>query len=326
MADVARRAQVSPTTVSFVVNDRPGSGIPDETRERVLAAVRELGYRPNRQARNLRLQRTRSLGFFVPDYMLDAHSYFAVAFLQPLLRAADRRGYQIVAFTGVGDVVARFADLVADHTVDGFILSDSTVDDPRARYLAGAGVPFGSFGRTAADLPQSWVDLDNRAAMATVVDHLVERGHERIAYAGRASDQYWWHERSEGFLDRMAHHGLRVPAGSVVKGDDEAIRSRLARLLARRDRPTAIVTGGDAIAVSSYRACGAAGLAVGRDVAVTGFDPMLWMLDPALTTLSFPVEEAADALVERCLRELEEGPVAEPGRYITAYLIHGDSA
>lgn len=67
-------------------------------------------------------------------------------------------------------------------------------------------------------------------------------------------------------------------------------------------------------------------LAVGRDVAVTGFDPMLWMIEPTLTTLSFPVEEAADTLVERCLREHEEDPVDEPGRYITAYLIPGDSA
>jgi DNA-binding LacI/PurR family transcriptional regulator len=327
MADVARMAGVSPTTVSFVINERPDCGIPDETRARVLAAVRDLGYHPNRQARNLRQRRTRSLGFFVADFMLDPYQHFVVAFFQPLLRAADRRGYQIVAFTGSSqDAVSKFADLVAGHVVDGFIFTDSGVDDPRARYLADAEVPFASFGRTAAQLPQSWVDLDNPAAMATVVDHLVEAGHERIAYLGRPSRRYWWQERVDGVRSRLTHHGLRLRPSWVVAGEDEQVEVGLRRLLQRRDRPTAVITGGDALAVPAYRACRAAGLTVGRDVAVTGFDPLLWMLDPPLTTLAFPIEEAAEALVDRCLRELDSGPLDEPGRYIPVHLVKGRSA
>ena len=326
MAEVARLAGVSPTTVSFVINDRPNSGIPEETRVRVFAAVRELGYRPNRQARNLRLQRTHSLGFYVPEYMLDSHRYFAVVLFQPLLRVADQRGYQIVAFTGGTDVIGRFSDLVDANVVDGFILTDSTIDDPRARYLAGAGVPFASLGRTAPGLPQSWVDIDNAAAIALMVDYLVERGHERIAYAGRSLDQYWWRERENGFRTRMAHHGLRVRKPWLLQGSEGELDASLLRLLAGKDRPSAVITAGDAIAVSAYRASKSAGLRVGQDIAITGFDAPLWMLDPILTNLSFPVDDLATALVDRCLRELDEGPTTSPGEVIPISVLPGESA
>jgi DNA-binding LacI/PurR family transcriptional regulator len=326
MAEVARLAGVSPTTVSFVINDRPNSGIPEETRVKVFTAVRELGYRPNRQARNLRLQRTHSLGFYVPEYMLDSHHYFAVVLFQPLLRAADQRGYQIVAFTGGSDVVGRFSDLVEANVVDGFILTDSTIDDPRARYLASAGVPFASLGRTAPELPQSWVDIDNVAAIGLMVDYLVERGHERIGYVGRSLEQYWWREREDGFHARMAHHGLRVRKPWVIHGPEAEVDTKLTRLLSAKNRPTALITGGDAIAVSAYRASKRAGLRVGEDIAITGFDTPLWMLDPVLTNLSFPVEELATALVERCLREFDEGPTDAPGEVIPTSLLPGESA
>ena len=326
MAEVARLAGVSPTTVSFVINDRPNSGIPDETRARVQAAVQELGYRPNRQARNLRMQRTHSLGFYVPEYMLDPHNFFTVVFLQSLLSAADRIGYQIVAFSGGPDVVGRFADLVEANVVDGFVLHDSAIDDPRARYLASAGVPFASLGRTAPDLPQCWVDIDNAASIGLMVDYLVERGHEQIAYAGRPHDHYWWREREEGFRARMAHHGLRVRAPWVIREPENRIEAKLTRMLSSKNRPSAVITAGDAIAVSAYRASTAAGLQIAKDVAITGFDSQLWMLDPVLTTLTFPVEELATALVARCLRELEEGTTGAPGEVLPTEIMPGASA
>jgi DNA-binding LacI/PurR family transcriptional regulator len=325
MADVARRAGVSPTTVSFVINDRPNSGIPGETRERVLTAVRDLGYRPNRQASNLRLQRTRALGYHVTEYQLEEQNVFALSFLQPLLRAADRRGHQIVAFTSKGDSVGRFADLVAGHVVDGFLLGDTGIDDPRARYLAEAGVPFAAFGRTAPDLPQSWVDIDNRVAMHQVVDHLVGRGHRRIAFATGAGDGYWLRERAEAVAQRLTDHRLTLPPDRVARGAPAQVQALLAGMLAGPDRPTAVITAGDTLAVQAYRAVRDAGLRVGADVAVTGFDPLLWMMDPALTTLTVPFGEVADALVARCLTELDRGPTGEPGAYVPTHFVVRDS-
>ncbi len=328
MADVARLAGVSPTTVSFVINERPGSGIPEETRLRVLAAVEDLGYQPNRQARNLRLQRTRQLGYHVSGKQLDVYQVFTVSFVQPLLREADRHGYQLLVFTSGDDATGRLRELVAAHGVDGFVINDSSIDDPRARYLAGVGMPFASFGRTEADLPQSWVDVDNAVGVASMVDYLVEKGHGDIAYIGARQPGYWFHERLEGFRTRMRHHGLSVPASWVVHETTEGVEAAVGRLLRGRRRPTAVVTAADWLAVEVIRAVRLAGLRVGQDVAVTGFDggPLQWLTDPPLTTVRLPFERAAAALVERCLREIDEGPTGEPGVYLPTDIIVGGSA
>lgn len=328
MADVARLAGVSPTTVSFVINERPGSGIPEETRLRVMAAVEDLGYQPNRQARNLRLQRTRQLGFHVSGEQLNVYQVFTVSFIQPLLREADRHGYQILVFTSGDDATDRLRELVAAHAVDGFILNDSSIDDPRARYLAGVHMPFASFGRTEADLPQSWVDVDNAAGVASMVDYLVEKGHGDIAYIGPLQPRYWFNERLEGFQSRMRHHGLSVPASWMVQETSAGVEAAVGRLLSGRRRPTAVVTAADWLAVETIRAVRLAGLRVGQDVAVTGFDggPLQWLTDPPLTTVRLPFEQAAAALVERCLREIEEGPNTAPGVFLPTEIVVGDSA
>ncbi|MDP4502578.1 LacI family DNA-binding transcriptional regulator [Nonomuraea turcica] len=328
MADVARLAGVSPTTVSFVINERPGSGIPEETRLRVLAAVEDLGYQPNRQARSLRLQRTRQLGFHVSGALLESNQVFAVSFVSPLLREAERRGYQILVFTSPGDVTDRLGELVAAHGVDGFVITDSSIDDPRARYLAGVGMPFASFGRTEADLPQSWVDVDNAAGVASMVDYLVSKGHEDIAYVGPRLPGYWFIERVEGFRARMRHHGLAVPGSWLVQEPEAKVEAAVGRLLRGRRRPTAVVTAADWLAVAAIRAVRSAGLRVGHDVAVTGFDggPLQWLTDPPLTTVRLPFEQAAAALVERCLLEIEEGPTGEPGIYLPTEILVGGSA
>jgi DNA-binding LacI/PurR family transcriptional regulator len=328
MADVARIAGVSPTTVSFVINERPDSGIPEETRQRVLDTVRDLGYQPNRQARNLRLRRTRQLGFHMPSDQLDLRNLFVVSLIQPLLREADRHGHQILLFSSGEDVIERLANLVAGHDVDGFLITDSSIEDPRARYLAGAGMPFASFGRTEAGLPQSWVDVDNIAGIESMVDYLVAKGHENIAYVGPRRARYWFSERLAGFQARLAHHGLSIPPDWTVRTEEGQVETDVLRLLHARHRPSAVVTATDIMAAEAIRAVRSAGLRVGADVAVTGFDGGLlqWLTDPALTTVRVPLERVATALIERCLREIEGGSSGEPGVYLPTEIVIGGSA
>lgn len=323
IGDVAARAGVSKTTVSFVMNDRPNTGILPETRQRVLTAVAELGYVPNRQARNLGMQRTGVLGYHVLSEELDPTQLSSLSLFQALLRAADARDYQVVAFAAdPGEAVGTIRRMVAANSVDGFVLHDVVEDDPRVAALAELGVPFAVWGRTREGLPQSWVELDQRTGFHDVVDHLVGRGHRRIGYVGSTRPGYWWAEREEAFRERMAHHGLAVDEADVAHGvvdRGDGLDDALVRVLDRPDRPTALVTAGDMLAVSVYRTAARLGLAVGHDLAVTGFDPLLWHLEPTLTTLTISFPELASLLVARCLRELD-GPTDEPGRYLAATL------
>jgi DNA-binding LacI/PurR family transcriptional regulator len=325
--DVARLAKVSRQTVSNVLNNR--TGYSEDTRNRVLRAIEELDYQPHRAARSLRSQRTMQLGYHMPGEQLAADNAFVLGFIQALVRGAADRGHHVLVFTEQGDELEVFRELVAIRGVDGFILSGSRIDDPRAAYLASASVPFAMFGRTAPHLPQSWVDIDGVAAVGAAVDYLVDRGHEAFAYLGYTAKNYWDLERLEGYRKGLADHGLRVADGSVVlERTLAAVHDQVVRLLGGRPRPTAIVTGSDVLAAVAVNAAQSLGLAVGRDVAVTGFDGgfVQQLTEPVLTSVRIPVEVIAAELIDRCLRELDEGPTGEPGLVVPTELALGGSA
>jgi DNA-binding LacI/PurR family transcriptional regulator len=325
--DVARMARVSRQTVSNVLNNR--TGYSEETRNRVLAAIEALDYQPHRAARSLRSQRTMQLGYHMPGEQLSAENAFVLGFIQALVRAAADNGHHVLVFTEQGDVLEVFRELVAIRGVDGFILSGSRGDDPRARYLYQAGVPFAVFGRTAPGLPQTWVDIDSVAAASSAVDYLVAKGHERFAYVGYGAKNSWDVERLEGFRKGLADNGIRVAERSVILGHTlEAVHGDVLRLLGRKHRPTAIVTGSDVLAAVAVNAAKSLGLRVGEDVAVTGFDGgfVQQMTEPVLTSVRIPVDRIAAELIACCLREIDEGTVQSTGVLVPTEIAFGGSA
>jgi DNA-binding LacI/PurR family transcriptional regulator len=212
--------------------------------------------------------------------------------------------------------------------VDAFIISESMVDDPRARLLAEHRVPFASFGRTAPDLPQAWVDIDNAAGMRQLVDYLVGAGHRRFAYLGAEGGEYWKRERLDGFVTGLAAHGIQVPDNCIAHGSDAEIRDHARRIARRRNRPTVIVTSSDAVAAVVLNVSHALGLRVGRDIAVTGFDggAIGLFTEPTLTSVRIPVERIARLLLDRCQQELVIGPSDHPGVLVSTEIVRGGSA
>lgn len=326
IGDVAERAGVSKTTVSFVMNDRPNTGILPETRQRVLDAIRDLGYVPSQMARGLGSRRTGMLGYHVLSEELDEAQLYSLSLFQALLGAADTRGYQIVAFTArrLEDAAARMRTMIAGHAVDGFILHDVMDPDPRLELLTQTGFPFAVWGRTRPDQPQAWVELDQHAAFHAVVDHLIGRGHQRIGFVGSTRRGLWWADREDAVRERLRAHRLRLDDRDVVRGVGDDLDTALDAVLARPDRPTALITAGDLLAVRAYRAAARAGLTIGTDLAITGFDPLLRWLEPPLTTLTLSFSDVAETLVRRCLREVD-GPTGLPGEWIVPGLRVGAS-
>jgi DNA-binding LacI/PurR family transcriptional regulator len=325
--DVARLAGVSRQTVSNVLNNR--AGYSEDTRARVVRAIEALDYQPSRAARSLRSQRTMQLGYHMPSEQLAPENAFVLGFIQALVRAAAGRGHHLLVFTEHDEGLEVFRELVAIRAVDGFVLSGSRVDDPRARFLAEAGVPFATFGRTAPDLPQCWVDVDSVAATAAAVGHLAGRGHQRFAFVGYDFANHWDLERLEGYRKALAEHGLRVAERSIIKAPTLAsVHGPVRRLLGQRQRPNAVVTGSDVMAAAVVGAAGALGLRPGGDLGVVGFDGgfVQQMTDPVLTSVRIPVEDIATRLVERCLLEIDAGPSGEPGVMVPTRLEPGGTA
>ncbi|MEV1119504.1 substrate-binding domain-containing protein [Actinosynnema sp. NPDC049800] len=328
IVDVAAAAGVSRQTVSNVLNGHD-SYYSQVTFERVTEAMRSLGYQPNRAAQTLRSRRTMQLGYHIFGEQLETMQGFTLHFLQALVKAAADVDHQVLVFTHRrDDPLGVFKDLVARRAVDAMILSESRVDDERARFLADSGMPFACFGRLAPDLPQRWVDVDNVAGVRPIVDLLVAEGHERLAYLGLAGDEYWKAERLEGFTAGVAGHGLRVPKASVYLGTDAGIRARARRLLTGKNPPSAIVTGSDSVGAVVVNVAHSLGLRVGSDVAVTGFDGGAVGLatEPTLTSARIPVERISRELVARCLRQVEGGPDDDAGLLVPTEVVRGGSA
>lgn len=325
VGDVARAAGVSAQTVSNVMNGR--GRFSEETRQRVREAADSLGYIPNRSARSLRLQRSRQLGIHMTSNDLDVRNPFNIALLRAMIEAGEEVDHQIVVFTHQRDTVPVARDF-AGRGMDGYVLFNSGPSDPRPHILAELGIPFALMGRTAPDLPQTWVDIDNRVAMARLVDYLVDKGHRSFAYVGYQDDAYWVIDRLEGTRDRLREHGLELRDNDVVIGTYDSVRPRVRRMLARRNRPSVIVHSSDSLAVVTHEAATHSGLRPGTDVAITGFDavPTQVELDPPLTSVRIPLPEAAAHVVRRVITEIENGQTDAPGILIDTEISLGGSA
>ena len=325
--DVARMARVSRQTVSNVLNNR--TGYSEETRSRVLRAIEALDYQPHRAARSLRSQRTMQLGYHMPGEQLAAENAFVLGFIQALVRGAAYRGHHVLVFTEQDDELEVFRELVAIRGVDGFILSGSRGEDPRARYLHQAGVPFAVFGRTAPGLPQTWVDIDSVAGAASAVDYLVGRGHESLAYVGYDPGKSWDVERLEGFRKGLADNGIRIAERSIILGRSlEGVHDDVLRLLGGKRPPSAIVTGSDVLAAVVVNAAKSLGLRVGQDVAVTGFDGgfVRHMTEPVLTSVRIPIDRIATELIACCLRMIDDGTAQSTGILVPTEIAVGGTA
>ena len=325
---MARAAAVSRQTVSNVLN---GSGrVGDAARARVLAAVEALGYHPHHGARSLRSRRTRQFAYVMPQVQLLPGNYIMQQFLQSLAAACARRSYSLVTVVPEGDPRDEMRRLIASRSVDAFLLSELQQDDARVKLLTEARMPFACFGRTGPALPQNWVDIDNRGAVAAAVGHVLARGFGRIAFVGYRTPNYWDTERVAGFRDGLAAGGVSADQADVLLVDDASARRKIRSLLSAGRpelRPDAIVTSSDRLAGVVYSVAAELRLRIGQDLAVTGFDgsAAAALMHPRLTTVAVPVDDIARQVVARALRQLDHGAGEEPGELVPATLRLGES-
>ena len=325
--DVAKLAGVSIATVSYVINDTVP--VSEATRKRVWAAIRELGYRPNATARNLKAGRSRLIGYSWAPIPPDQLNPVLDEFLHTLVQMASEADYHILPFPCSPDQVQveAYEELVYTGRVDGFIVSDTNFDDWRIAYFMDIGFPFVAFGRANEEWDFPYVDVDGAAGIRMATEHLLAQGHRRIGLIGWPEDSLTGNYRLQGYLEAMEGAGIPVDPDWVVRGEHSAQFGRAAAgqlldLPAER-RPTAIVALSDLMAIGAMAEVQARGLEVGRDVAITGFDdsPMARYLHPPLTSLRQPIREIGQKVVEMVLRlikgeELEECHVLLPPKLI----------
>ncbi|MBE2318835.1 LacI family DNA-binding transcriptional regulator [Solirubrobacter sp. CPCC 204708] len=312
IADVARRAGVSAAAVSFAVNDRPG--VSPETRERILAAARELGWRPSASARALTEARTRAIGLVLARdaAQLDVDAFF-VRFLSGIGRALSAADYALLLQLvpeGAAAALPAYERLAAAGRVDGFLLTDVEVDDPRFAVLEAAGVPVLLAGRPVGECPFAWVETRHEEGMAGPVAHLARLGHTRVCFFGGRADFEHVQVRRERWRNAVDDAGVEEGV-AVHAADDEMAEA--ARVLLTSE-PTAVVCGSDVLAVALVRAARERGLDVPGDLSVTGFDDSPLAALSGLTSVRVDYAEFGEAAAGALLAELgvAEAPAFEP--------------
>lgn len=325
--DVAKRAGVSTATVSYVLNNR--ESISQRTRERVLQAAAELGYRPSVIAQGLQAGRSRMLGYCWTPQLRWQYSPILDRFLQSMAEAATAHGFHVLTFPArsAADELAAYRDMVHTARVDGFALSSTDLDDARIRYLMGEHFPFVAFGRSNRDWEFPYVDVDGGDGMREAVEHLVSLGHRRIACLTWEETSLVGGCRMCGYTAGLARAGLPVDADLVMHVENDYAQARAAThsllALPRRRRPTAVVCVSDLLAMGAMNAASEAGLRVGVDLAVSGFDdaPMVQYLLPPLTSIRQPVAEVGERVIEMLVALLRGEPLAEPHVLLAPRLI-----
>ncbi len=308
--DVARLAGVSPSTVSRVIAG--SSRISPETQARVREAMRALNYYPNANARSLVRRKTHAIGVIIAR---PAEQAFANPFFPEVLRGIGselrRHGYDLVlSMTAAPDEEqGACMRLLKQRRVDGVILTSSRAHDELLTELAAEQYPFVLIGRAAPGQAVSWVNNDNVAVGEMAVEHLVGRGHRRIAMINGPADLTVSIDREQGFRQAVDRFKLDLPAGYVVEGDftkDGGYRA-MAELLSRPDPPTGVFCADDAMAVGALMALKERGLT--RRVAVIGVndDPLTALLDPPLSTVRIPVFDLGATAARLLLDSLTQG-------------------
>jgi len=319
--DVARRAKTSTATVSYVLNNSRPVGA--ETRARVLRAVEELGYRPSVIARGLQARKSRMIGYSWRPMPPDQFNPILEKFIHSMAEAAARHDYHVLTFPypQPQDEVEVYREMIESGRVDGFIVPNTNLNDRRIRYLLDVDFPFVAFGRANPDWDFPWVDVDGADGVHQAVTHLLELGHRRIACLAWPEGSLTGQHRLQGYLDGMADAGLTVDPAWIMRIEYnyhnayQAMQTWLA--LPPDRRPTAVVALSDLMAIGVMNAAAAAGLEVGRDLAVAGFDdaPITGYLRPPLTSLRQPITQVGE-LVVTMLIDLVHGRELDPAQIL----------
>ncbi|MBN1220221.1 MAG: LacI family DNA-binding transcriptional regulator [Anaerolineae bacterium] len=315
--DVAERAGVSRTTVSFVINKVEGVHITEETRQRVLVAAQALGYVPDATAQALASRRTRIIGLvFSRSYHHLTSDAFLLQIVDGLLDVVRQHGIRLLLDSVENrDREDAYLNLARAKRIDGIILSLPRSDDKDLRALAEEGFPVVLIGRLP-DVKICSVDVDNRVAARTAVEHLLSLGHTRIGCITNAPPSFTAPaERLRGYREALEQADIPFDQTWVRYGDygPESGFEAMTSLLQTPDLPSAVFVASDVVAYGAMAAIYEHHLRIPDDIAVVGFDdvPLSRFFFPPLTTVRLPAADlgrkAGQLLLDLILHQVEPG-------------------
>ena len=330
--DIAKKLNLSIGAVSRAMDGYPD--ISEETRSRVVQTAREMGYVPNRAARQLRRKNADAIGYVLPSITPRFADPFFTEFIAGLGDETARHPFDLtISIAPPGEEAEKrlYQSWVQGHKVDGFILTHLRLRDWRVEYLSQQGIPFSAVEKTLENYDFPHIEINREGGMIELIAHLAERGFRRIAYVGGPADLKIQAKQFDGYCQGLGAVNIPFDSRLVTIGDltnpgGYQATKRLF-LLSTPNPLDAISCINDETAFGVLHAAREAGLLVGRDLAVAGFDGVLLSgySEPPLTTLDIPVYDIACQLVKMLQYELTGQPNPERTLAIQPRLLIRDS-
>jgi DNA-binding LacI/PurR family transcriptional regulator len=317
--DVAREANVAPSTVSRVIANNPR--ISEQTKRRVKEVMEQLGYYPNLQARSLVAKSTQTIGVIMPN---SAYHAFRNPFFPEVLRGismhAHESKYGIYLSTGSTEeeIHEEVLSMVMGRRVDGILLLYSRVNDRTMNYLEEIGFPFAVVGRPSVNEERiTYVDNDNIFISKQVTNYLIEHGHTNIAYVGINPDFVVTIDRINGYKLALKEAGLTVNEAYLVNEElvNEQGIDAICSLMKLDAPPTALVTQDDLMAYEIISHLEKLNIRVPEDISIVGFNNLSLSehSKPPLTSVDIGTFQLGHLATE-CLIEKIEIPETLPKR------------
>jgi LacI family transcriptional regulator len=319
LKELSQMLGLSQTTISRALNGYPE--VNEETRQRVMKAAKETGYRPNRAAQRLATGKAGSIGLIMPispDHSSDMH--FA-EFQSGLAEASIVHDFHFVIMPSKAeDEEQAIRWLVASGSVDGYYLAYVREKDPRIAMAKSLSLPFIVHGRSfGLDLDYPFLDVDNEGAFYDATRFLLQLGHKRIALLNGQADLDFAHRRRLGTERALAEKGLLLDPRHTrhsFMGDEQGYRG-MKEILAGPDRPTAVICASTVLALGAVRAMNELGLKLGVDISLIAHDDELPLLKPEnfstpLTTTRSSLRAAGKRIGDRLIAMINQTEPAPP--------------
>ncbi|MDT8862614.1 LacI family DNA-binding transcriptional regulator [Alkalihalobacillus sp. MEB130] len=324
--DVARVANVTPSTVSRVIADNPR--ISQKTKEKVREVMQELGYQPNFKARSLVNRSTQTIGLVMPN---STDKVFQNPFFPEVIRGISKFAHtmEYALHISTGETEEEIYDgtvkMVQSGRVDGVILLYSRKNDKVTNFLLEKDFPFVLVGKPY-DHPEliTYVDNDNAKATYDVTSYFIRLGHERIGFVGGNRDLIVTVDRQRGFESAIREAGLTIQEEYIVYEEfmKEGGHQAIAELLSLPNPPSALVVSDDLMALGMIHTLDEMGVRVPEDISIISFNNLLLaeMSRPPLTSVDINIYQLGYESA-RCLIEKIQQPDIPPNRVTVPYNI-----
>ena len=300
--DIAKKADVSVTTVSRVLNNKPDVG--DDTRAKILKLIEDMNYNPNSVARGLVMQKTHTIGLIIPD--------ISNPFFPQIARAiedkAQEHGYSVIFFNTDNHLERekKAVELFKSKQVDGLIVSLSLGNEEILKELKASNYPVVQIDRSVLNDSYPLVSIDNKNSSYQMVEYMLKKGYRKIAHISGDLNTTTARERLEGYQKAISDYEIEINEDYIIEGDysQKSGFEAVKKLLKLKNSPTAVFAANDLSAAGVYKALFAADLKIPEDMAVAGHDDIgiASLLRPELTTMRQPKYSLGERAVSVLLK------------------------